>query len=190
MRPLKDIIKELRENHGNKSEVARKLGISPQRLGQYEKGKMEPKSDFYEKWEGVFGEDIRAIQKGGAIETNVSHGTINHTSVHKRSDNKEKALRGDIYEEMFEKFLGSNSQYIFIHREMLNSHRMVAIEQFEKDKVQTVQRQTEFDSKQKVIDDHQKTIDDLLDRYDKLVLMYTTDLKAKPQGIEKSKKNP
>jgi predicted transcriptional regulator len=51
----------------SKSEVARKLGISSQLLGQYMDGRQKPKADFYLKWKSVFGEDLMKY-----VETNVS----------------------------------------------------------------------------------------------------------------------
>ena len=135
MRHLKEVIKELRQNHGNKTQVAKKLGISSQLLGQYEQGRQEPKIEFFEKWKNVFGEDLRAIQK----QTNVSKKTDNHTPVDKQSDNAEKPLGADnmdseIYKEMYEKFIGTNSDYLVIHKDILKQHRIIAVEQFEKDK--------------------------------------------------------
>lgn len=184
MRPLKDIIKELRENHGNKSEVARKLGISPQRLGQYEKGKMEPKGDFYEKWEVAFGEDIRAIQKGGAIETNVSHGTINLTQVEKRSDNKEKPLGADagrIYQELYHKFLGEKSDYLVIHRDMLKDHRIIAIEQLQKEMADLEAKKAEFKAQS---DKDSKMVDWLMEQN----RMYAQQLlSSQSEAVQKTK---
>lgn len=51
----------------SKSEVARKLGISSQLLGQYMDGRQKPKADFYVKWKNAFKEDILKL-----VETNVS----------------------------------------------------------------------------------------------------------------------
>lgn len=51
----------------NKSEVAAKLGISSQLLGQYMKGRQNPKIHFFNKWKEVFGEDLLRM-----TETNVS----------------------------------------------------------------------------------------------------------------------
>lgn len=57
---VKDIIAAAIERHGgNKSEIARKLHISSQLLGQYEAGRQKPKPDFYVKWKKTFGEDLQ-----------------------------------------------------------------------------------------------------------------------------------
>lgn len=56
------IIAELVKKKGkSKSEVAEKLGISSQLLGQYTNGRQKPKADFYIKWKNTFGEDILMI---------------------------------------------------------------------------------------------------------------------------------
>lgn len=51
----------------SKSEVARKLGISSQLLGQYMDGRQKPKPEFYIKWKDAFKEDLLKL-----VETNVS----------------------------------------------------------------------------------------------------------------------
>lgn len=53
----------------NKSVVAKRLGISPQLLGQYIQGRQKPKVEFFNKWKETFGEDL--LNKA----TNVSHET-------------------------------------------------------------------------------------------------------------------
>lgn len=64
---ISQIIAQAIERQGsNKSEIARKLGISSQLLGQYEKGPKEPKLAFYVKWWENFKEDLL-----GEIETKV-----------------------------------------------------------------------------------------------------------------------
>lgn len=59
---------KLSEKGGNKSEIGRKLSVSSQLLGQYEKGRQKPKEEFFDKWMQVYKEDIRNIFK-----TNVSN---------------------------------------------------------------------------------------------------------------------
>lgn len=61
------ISRKIIDRGGNKSEMARLLGISSQLLGQYANGRHKPKPDFYVKWKEVFGEDF-------LNETNVSSG--------------------------------------------------------------------------------------------------------------------
>lgn len=58
-----------------KSQVANKLKISPQLLGQYMKGRQKPKPDFYKKWKEVYGEDLLNYE-----ETNVSRETNEETN--------------------------------------------------------------------------------------------------------------
>jgi phage repressor protein C with HTH and peptisase S24 domain len=71
---VSDIIaKEVADRGGNQSEIARKLGISSQLLGQYIAGRHKPKADFYIKWKTVFGEDLLDL-----IERNVSHENNGH----------------------------------------------------------------------------------------------------------------
>lgn len=131
MRDLKDVIKELREKHGNKSQVAKKLGISSQRLGQYEKGRMTPKIGFFEKWKDVFKEDIMAIQKGETDKTNVSRGTENHTHVHMSSDNPEKPLGVDAGE-VYRKIVEGDTEYVLIPRSLFDGkYRMIPVEEIE-----------------------------------------------------------
>lgn len=53
------IIADAIERQGsNKSEIARKIGVSSQLLGQYEKGQKEPKMGFFARWKKEFGEDL------------------------------------------------------------------------------------------------------------------------------------
>lgn len=71
MNQVSETIKAAVEYKGkNAAEVARKLGISSQLLGQYMNGRHKPKPEFYIKWKEVFKEDLMQ-----AIETNVSHET-------------------------------------------------------------------------------------------------------------------
>lgn len=54
----------------NKSQMAERLGISSQLLGQYEQGKRTPKTSFFLKWKEVFKEDLLKD-----VEANVSRET-------------------------------------------------------------------------------------------------------------------
>lgn len=54
----------------NKSAIARKLGVSSTLIGQYIQQRHKPKSDFFDKWQEVYGEDIKHMFK-----TNVSRET-------------------------------------------------------------------------------------------------------------------
>lgn len=69
MNQVSTLITQSRERRGlNKSQAAKKLGISSQLLGQYESASRLPKTGFFLKWKQVFGEDLMK-----QIETNVSH---------------------------------------------------------------------------------------------------------------------
>lgn len=60
------------------NEVARKLSVSGQLLGQYMKGKKEPKPGFYMKWKETFGDslwDTPPQTSGVPGQTNVSRET-------------------------------------------------------------------------------------------------------------------
>lgn len=71
MSQVSDLLKKLVPKKGKtKKEVADKLKISPQLLGQYMKDRQKPKTGFYVKWKEVFGEDLLNIE-----ETNVSRET-------------------------------------------------------------------------------------------------------------------
>jgi transcriptional regulator with XRE-family HTH domain len=71
LRQLSDILGELVPKKGkSKSDVARKLNISSQLLGQYMAGGRKPGGEFYLKWRQVFGEDLLQL-----IEPKVSHET-------------------------------------------------------------------------------------------------------------------
>lgn len=160
MRPLKEVIKELRQKHGNKSQVAKEIGISSQLLGQYEAGRHEPKVDFFEKWIEVYNEDIRTIQKQPKSEANVSHETKNGTQVHKRSDNKENAGKdtGQIYQELYEKFLGDNSEYLVIHRDVLKDHRLIPVDRLAEDKTRLANDQTLLEQRNREIEQRSNEI--------------------------------
>ena len=61
----------------------------------------------------------------------------NITQVQDGSDNKENPLgvrRANVFEELYEKFLGSNSDYLVIHKDMLKDHRLISVERLDEDK--------------------------------------------------------
>lgn len=126
MRELKDVIKELREGHGTQVQVSEKIGISSQLLGQYEAGRQKPKIDFFEKWEEVFGEDIRAVQKG-KNERNVSRETDKHTSVQKPGDNKQMS------ESVYRTIVEGNTEYVLIPRTVLADVQLISKSQIARD---------------------------------------------------------
>lgn len=154
MRPLNEVIKELRRKHGNQSQVAKKIGISSQLLGQYENGRQEPKIGFFEKWLTVFNEDIRAVQKRSIAETNVSHETKKPTPVQNQPAVAEKPLR-DMSADIINVIEG-NTEYVMIPRSVLKeNYRIVPLEQFEKDK-----KQMEMDAKE--LEERARQVDNLM----------------------------
>jgi transcriptional regulator with XRE-family HTH domain len=58
---------------GNQSAIARQLGIPSQRLSQYINGRQKPKVEFYDKWQEVFGEDLRAPKPETNVTTAMKH---------------------------------------------------------------------------------------------------------------------
>lgn len=139
MADLKDILPGLREKHGNQSQVARRLGIRSQLLGQYEKGKRNPKADFYKKWKNEFGEDLEAL----IDEANASRGTLNHTSVDKPGDNSKKN-NGLPLEEIKRIIEGETDYYVIPKSILEGNYRIVAIEQIQKDEKELSDRQEQI----------------------------------------------
>ena len=72
---------------------------------------------------------------------------IFNTSVQGEAAVAEKPLgeQKDIYKELYNKFIGEGSEYLLIHRDVLKEHRLVAVEQFEKDQRQMEQNAKELD---------------------------------------------
>jgi transcriptional regulator with XRE-family HTH domain len=119
MPELKEFLTEVREKHGNKAQVAKKLGISPQLLGQYEKGRQNPKVDFFDKWKEVYNQDLRLMM----IETNVSHGTEKHTPAMKSTSNKEMSRSAK--ETFFEDLIERNDTYFIAPRAIFTDYKIV-----------------------------------------------------------------
>lgn len=117
---LKDILPGIRAAHGTQVDVAKKIGIKSQLLGQYENGKRNPKVNFYNKWKDVFGEDLQAMIR----EANVSHETKNHTQVDKRSDNKENSPKGD--SEIYRTIVEGKTEYVLVKRSILKDAQIVS----------------------------------------------------------------
>lgn len=85
---------------------------------------------------------------------------IFNTSVRNEPAVAEKPTEGDaarIYEELYEKFLGTNSEYLMIHRDILKEHRLVAVKQLETNA-------KELDNLTAYIQTMQETIKDLATR--------------------------
>lgn len=57
-----------------------------------------------------------------------------------------------VYEELYQKFLGKESEYLVIHRDILKDHRIIAVEQLEKEKQMAENAQREIADKMKHIE--------------------------------------
>jgi transcriptional regulator with XRE-family HTH domain len=127
---LSKLIEELRKPLGNKAQVARKLAISPQLLGQYESGMQRPKLEFFNKWKEVFEHDLIELEK----ERNVSHETNlkqNGTPAMKSTDQKQKDLvaRATAFQEIMDTY----TEYALVHKSLLENHRFTSKEQMARD---------------------------------------------------------
>jgi transcriptional regulator with XRE-family HTH domain len=143
---LTDVLKELIKDKGKQTEIAKKLGISAQRLGQYLAGRQKPKLDFYIKWKEVFGEDIQQMLTGET--TNVSRGTL-------------EEVKGRVYTELIE---GKNINYILQHKNILSEYKMVPNEII-KMLGQVSQENTSIKQEyQKLVDELRTEIDELRGR--------------------------
>lgn len=162
MAELKDFLQKLRSQHGTQTEVASKIGISSQLLGQYERGERNPKLPFFRKWKEVYNEDLQSLMD----EAKVSIKAINNTPVDKPSDNKETS------EEVYRNIVEGNTEYILIPRSVLQEkYRLVALEQFQKDKDQ--------------MDKDKAVIDRLLSMNERLIAEVTS-LQAKIPEVQKA----
>jgi transcriptional regulator with XRE-family HTH domain len=137
---LKEILPRIRMKHGTQVDVAEKLGIKSQLLGQYEKGKRNPKLAFYQKWKAVFGEDLQAL-----TEANVSFETKKGTYVETPSNKKEMENPEEVYRTIVE----GNTEYVLIPRKVLDRTQLVSAD--------------ELDRKNNQIDFYQKQIGRLLE---------------------------
>ena len=82
MKNLIETLTELFNKTGlNQTQVAEKLGISPQLMGQYLKGRQNPKTDFWVKWHDVFGDD--PLQMFSSRKTNVDKSTPDPESLYR-----------------------------------------------------------------------------------------------------------
>ncbi len=131
MPELKDILTAIREKHGNKSQVAKKLDIPSQLLGQYEKGKRKPKQGFYDKWLEVFNQDLQALLKHPSNEANVSHETEKHTPVKESNGYKNMSINRD---EVYKTIVEGHTEYVLVPRDMMKDTQIVSNTQLAKDK--------------------------------------------------------
>lgn len=169
MRPLNEIIKELREKKGSQGAVALKLsrtnagqraknGFSSQLLGQYEKGRQKPKLLFLQAWKEAFGEDLLAIQE----ETNVSHETKSYNM--QKPDDNEETTKADVYRTIVE----GETEYLLIPRSVLqDKYRLRSLEDIAKD---------------------EKVLDKLLDANEKMLARLLA-IDPKFAGVEQGKHN-
>lgn len=77
MERINEILKRLvlEKGQGNQAKVAAALGVSPQRLGHYLKGRKLP-LDFILTWKKVYGEDLVQMAEGKDVPTNVVDTTV------------------------------------------------------------------------------------------------------------------
>lgn len=95
---IAEILKETRISKGfNKSQMARELGIVSQLYGQYERGEVEPKSEFRKKFEDKFGISLVNIEDNVSRETDkVTEGEqLQYNKATKGRENKKVPLIGD-----------------------------------------------------------------------------------------------
>lgn len=85
MERLNEVLLELVRKKGTNKKVAAPLGITPQALGKYLKGRKLPVS-LLTKWKEVYGEDLMKLANGEK-EPNVS-----------RETNKNVSFRDEIFE--------------------------------------------------------------------------------------------
>lgn len=170
MLELKDTLTIRRKNHGNKSQVAKKLGISSQLLGQYEQGRQKPKLEFYKKWKEVFGEDLLK-------ETNVSNLSENNTPVEKSGNNK---LSTPDANEILRQIVDGKGQYILINKELiLEKYRLRSVEDIEEEKKEADRRaQAEKEAGDRKVEEekrrHEVTLAQLKERQDHIDRLYST----------------
>lgn len=127
---LSELIIKLRTQRGlNTSQAAKKLGISSQLLGMYERGERTPKGQFYQKWQEVFNEDILK-QIETKTETKVSHKAF--MPENKKSGSTEPDVRDKLINrlekevERLEKMLESNLDEIKSNQIVLASFQSAA----------------------------------------------------------------
>lgn len=104
----------------------------------------------------------RAWWKTGEGEVFNQNGTHEQNG----SDNSRKSLdeQKDIYKELYNKFIGEGSEYLLIHRDVLKEHRLVAVEQFEKDQKQMEQNAKELDRRTNELEGLREIIKELTAR--------------------------
>ena len=140
----------------NKSEIARKLGVSSTLIGQYIQGRQKPKWDFFQKWREAYGEDIKQM-----FETIVSRETIAE----------------DAPVEQYGAILGAKSdfrdKYISLLEESLKE---------KKDQLKELQaRLTDLEGRQR---DFLAKVEDSIERYENLVLTQLQNPKQADQAIQ------
>jgi hypothetical protein len=134
MNLINQVIDELCRRHGDKNtEIAAKLSenapkkISPQRIGQYRKGKKKPGADFIRLWSETFGDKI--MDEVEKRETKVSHETIKSTPVKKPNDNKEMADTHEIPDapKIITDLVESKTEYRLVHKAILDGEYRIML---------------------------------------------------------------
>lgn len=173
MPELKEILAGIRAKHGNQSEVAEKLGISSQLLGQYERGERNPKLGFYKKWEQVFGQDLLALKD----EANVSREAKNGTSAIETTNNKKNGMAPK--ETFYQYLIEESEEYSLIPRAVFRDYKIVP------DKIIDVIIASHENEKKALIDQKGQEIESLNDKHDLVV----KGLENKIERLEKENKD-
>jgi transcriptional regulator with XRE-family HTH domain len=158
---LTDVLKELIKDKGKQTEIAKKLGISAQRLGQYLIGRQKPKLDFYVKWKQVYGEDIQQMLIEG--KTNVSRGT---------SQQAPQATVNEIKETFYRHLIEENPEYSLLPKVILRDYKMIP------EKIIDMIYQNNGDLKAALIDKYERIIKDLEEENDRLLRKLPPDATA------------
>lgn len=122
MERLNEVLLELVRKKGTNKKVAAPLGITPQALGKYLKGRRLPVS-LLTRWKEVYGEDLMKLANGEK-EPNVS-----------RETSKNVSFRDEIFE----------GEYIGMHQRVWTQHElnMATHRELLKDLVATVKNLTQ-----------------------------------------------
>jgi hypothetical protein len=137
MPSVSEVLTSLIKKHGgNKSEIARKLGLRPdgkpvyssQLIGQYADGVSEPKLKFYKRWKDVLKDDIESL-----VETNVSRETEKQPVMEVVKDNKVLDDK-DWYRDTIQTLIHKNGETIRETFEELRASKREVIEELKKEK--------------------------------------------------------
>lgn len=115
----------------SQAEIEADTGISKQNLSTWENEKGNPGPEFIDQLSKYFGLQKDLFLKDG-LTIEYLQNMKNNASVPNEAAINGKPLREkDLYREMYEKFLGEDSQYLLIHKELLKEHRLIPIKEME-----------------------------------------------------------